>query len=422
MKNVLEPDFQTSLLKTIVQDTAFLSRHRALLEEKMFKDAGERDIAKRVIAFYDKYLSTPSKTSLVQVFTDEGFDRDDVKERIAPYYDNEIRNTDYIRDKTLEFVRKIRLQDTLVSCTRLLDAGDFSGILDSIRKVVGDFESGDDLGDLFWKNKKKVLQALDVKEDFIPTGLSWLDEALDGGPRRGTENVIVTPPNKGKTTMLVNIGKYAALAGFNVAHYTLELSSKVIQRRYFMSMVRMSKADLKDRQKTAYDKICKIAEKVCEESLIVKQYSSRSASLDTIRGHLHKIKNTFGFFPDVIIIDYGDLLKPQRMYEEKRHELADTFRGIRDLGVEFNAVTWTATQTNRTGNRQDIITIDDLAECFEKAAVADTIVSVNQTLEEKRARPPVARLFMAKSRDDESLISGEIITEWDKAFCGNREE
>ena len=50
------------------------------------------------------------------------------------------------------------------------------------------------------------------------------------------------------------------------------------------------------------------------------------------------------------------------------------------------------------------------------------IISINQTLEEKRAREQTARLFFAKNRDDESLMTVEIKTDWKRAFIGNLEE
>ena len=60
----------------------------------------------------------------------------------------------------------------------------------------------------------------------------------------------------------------------------------------------------------------------------------------------------------------------------------------------------------------------EIANAF-KAGIADVIISINQTMEEKRSRPQTARVFFAKNRDDESLVTREIMSDWSRAFIGN---
>ena len=43
--------------------------------------------------------------------------------------------------------------------------------------------------------------------------------------------------------------------------------------------------------------------------LVVKEYPTRSASVQTIKSHLEKM-GTRDHKPDLIIVDYGDLIKP----------------------------------------------------------------------------------------------------------------
>jgi replicative DNA helicase len=265
-----------------------------------------------------------------------------------------------------------------------------------------------------------VLDTIDRTEKVVPTGMASIDNMLFGGTTRGTLNVIITPPNKGKSTFLINIGKYAALSGFKVVHYTFELSEDVINRRYFMSMVRMSKAELKSMKRTAFDRISRIAEKVASDSIIVKEYPAYCTTAATIRSHLHSVKNTRGFFPDLLIFDYADLMQSEERYKERRHELSSIYYGLRNLAKEFDAVSWTATQTNRTGNQGELITINDLAECFEKAAASDVMLSINQSLDDRRMHVPIARVFFAKSRDDASNESVEVLTDWQRSWIGDR--
>jgi len=416
--SVLSPEFQTNLTKAILQDPSFLSRYRTYLERGMFKDETESDVVRHALEFYDQYSATPSRDSFTLYLERQNYLTEDIEELVHPLYDEPVLNIDFLEDSLKDFVKKTRIKDVLLESTVLLDKGEYDRIYDRIKNTVLSFVDGD-VGDLFWKDKKKVLQELDAGEQFIPTGITSLDEKLGGGAVRKTLNVIVTPPNKGKSTSLVNVGKYAALAGFNVAHYTFELSANVIKRRYFMAMTRMSKKELKRKKATAYDKILDLADGIAEESIIVKRYPAYSCTVPMVREHINLVRNKYGFFPDVLIFDYADLMRSTKSYDQRRHELSEVYYTMRELADEFNAAAWTASQTNRSGASEELVTMEDLAECYEKAACADVMVSVNQTLDEKRSRPQTARLFLAKNRDDVSEVTVEVETDWERAWIGN---
>lgn len=417
--NVLNPEFQTKLTQAILQDHAFLKKNRVNIDGSLFKDKLENEVIRYVLKYYDEYKCTPSREILSDFMHKEGsYDFEDTIEQVGYLYEK-TSDIEYIENATIDFVKKSKFKDALIESTKLLDKSEYETIVKKVKEVFDEFTSGEDIGSLFWGDAKSVLKSLDVKEDSIPTGVHDLDDVLTGGAKRGTLNVVITPPNKGKSTLLVNVGKYAVLNGFNVVHYTFELSEMIINRRYMMSMTRMSKAEMKGKKKTAYDKILDLAGDVTNESLIVKRFMAMQAKVLHIKDHLRMVKNRFGFIPDVIIVDYADLIQPSHRYEQRRFELSAIYAELREIGVESNCVVWTASQTNRGGNSTELITIDDLAEDFNKAGIADVIISINQTMEEKRSRPQTARVFFAKNRDDESLVTREIMTDWSRAFIGN---
>jgi len=414
--DTLNPEFQTELAKAILQDHAFLPKHRRLVNHKLFKDKTESEVMRHALDYYDKYKCVPFKNVLLDYMSHKGYDIESLDEGSAYLFDGEVHDLSYIADSLQEFSRKARIKDTLLESMDLLKKGDYASIYRKIKESVVDYEGFDDVGSFFWDDVKSTIIGMDRKEEYIPTGISDVDNRMSGGAIRGTENVIVTPPNKGKTTILINIGKYAVLNGFKVVHYSLELSAEIIKRRYIMSMVRMTKNTIKAKKKTAYNKVLELAEGIQRESLIVKRYKASTCTVQNLYDHLNSVRDKLGFIPDVVIVDYGDLIKPSHRYDQKRHELAEIYSDLRDMAIEFNLALWTATQTNRAGNQDELITINELSECFEKAAIADVIISANQTLEEKRNNE--ARLFFAKNRDDESLVSVNVETDWAKAYIG----
>jgi replicative DNA helicase len=186
-----------------------------------------------------------------------------------------------------------------------------------------------------------------------------------------------------------------------------------------MSMVKMSKQEMKLKKKTAYDRILNVAEKMINHSLIVKKFPANSCNPNDIRRHLSFVKNKFGFIPDLMVFDYADIMKSNKLYEERRFEIESIYYDLRNIAEEYNSVNWTASQTTRNWKEKDIIEIEDVDECYKKAAASDVIVSLNQTLEERRSHPQTARLFVSKNRDDESQVEIQIKTDWSKAWIGN---
>ena len=64
---------------------------------------------------------------------------------------------------------------------------------------------------------------------------------------------------------------------------------------------------------------------------------------------------------------------------------------------ENNCVGWTASQTNRTGLNQEIITMQSISEAFNKCFVADFIFSVSRTPDDKQNNS--GRIYIAKNRN-----------------------
>ena len=105
-----------------------------------------------------------------------------------------------------------------------------------------------------------------------------------------------------------------------------------------------------------------------------------------------------GFIPDVIIVDYADLIKPEgSSKEEKRHQLETIYEELRGVSQIIGCPIWTASQTNRSGLNAEVITMESISEAFNKCFVADFIFSVSRTIEDKNTNG--GRVFIAKNRN-----------------------
>lgn len=410
----MTPEISENLLRVVVQDHSFLQTHYRYVNSEMFSFKPHQVISKFVLKFFDKYKSTPSSTALRGFLEDyEKGASKELEDEIDILYSEKVSDISYYKNHVKDLYNQTKVTKALHRGMELVKSGKYDEIYKELRDAISNINSDDGLGDLFWKEKESILKSLDVKEDVIPTGFWEWDERLSGGAARKTENVIIAKPGGGKSTVLINIGKNAVMRKYKVVHYSLELSAKVMKRRYAMCLTGMSKTELRENKLKAYQRLTNYSKRVQDDSLIIKRYLAGSCSVPTIREHMNFIRNSRGFIPDVVIIDYADLMRPMKDRGDLRHEISDTYLGLRDLAEEFNIALWTASQTNRGGADKELISNEDFSEAYAKAAHADTVTSFNQNLTEKSQG--LARLFQAKSRDDESGGVIHIKVDWSRA-------
>jgi len=190
---------------------------------------------------------------------------------------------------------------------------------------------------------------------------------------------------------LVHLGTQALREGKTVVHYTLELQDMVVASRYDSCLTRIPLQSLSAFKEKIYEEVQDIAGK-----LIVKEYPTKTASTQTIRTHLEKLRMR-DINVDMVIVDYGDLLRPIRYLKEKRNELESIYEELRAVAAEYKCPVWTASQTNRSGLNAEVITMESISEAFNKCFIADFIFSISRTIEDKTVNG--GRMFVAKNRN-----------------------
>jgi replicative DNA helicase len=146
--------------------------------------------------------------------------------------------------------------------------------------------------------------------------------------------------------------------------------------------------DRKEDIKSSYDKM-KLGR------LFIKEYPTNSASIFTLRAHIERL-DLKGFKPDIIIIDYADIMRSTRQYDSLRHELKLVYEELRALAMELGVPVWTASQSNKEGANSDVIDVTNMSEAYGKAMICDGIVTISRKAHEKSTG--WGRLFVAKNR------------------------
>lgn len=110
---------------------------------------------------------------------------------------------------------------------------------------------------------------------------------------------------------------------------------------------------------------------------------SKTCDIDTMENDIDELIARENFVPDVIVIDYADLMKVRRSTGQKRNDLDDLWESLRSLAQTRQILLVTASQTNRGSADAKYIRDVDVAEDWSKIAKLDLGIGLCQTEEMK---------------------------------------
>jgi replicative DNA helicase len=224
----------------------------------------------------------------------------------------------------------------------------------------------------------------------VPTGWDIIDEVMDGGLGAGELGVIVAPAGIGKTWMLQAIGASGMKKGLTVVHYSLELNQTYVGLRYDTVFSGITTGNIKFYKEDVQKKIDQL-----KGNLYVKYYPTRSATVQTINAHMKQLEMQ-SIKPNMVIVDYADIVKPLGTFREKRHSIGDNYERLRELAGEFEIPVWTASQANRSSLEEDVIDASKVSEDYSKVMTSDFVMSISRKVEDKISN--TARCHVIKNR------------------------
>jgi len=91
-----------------------------------------------------------------------------------------------------------------------------------------------------------------------------------------------------------------------------------------------------------------------------------------------------GFIPDVIVIDYADILAPEDPRMPPRDQVNDTWKSLRRLSQERHCLVLAPTQANASSYDTHTMTMRNFSEDKRKLAHVTGMIGLNQTENEKK--------------------------------------
>ena len=138
-------------------------------------------------------------------------------------------------------------------------------------------------------------------------------------------------------------------------------------------------------------------------SLRIHNSPSGTLSVMDIRAELQSWERESGFVPEVIIIDYADLLAPPVGITEYRHQINEGWKQMRSMSQDLNCLLVTATQANAASYKSELLGRWNFSEDKRKLAHVTGMVGINATLQEEHRQ--ICRLNWIVRREDKFVYS-----------------
>jgi len=385
--------FQNRVIQAALIDYKFFQQIILICKPVYFNSETHRVLWNIIVDYFVKYNSTPTYEVIrIELGNETNADIVESVKVLLKEIETNVNQIElnHTKDIAAQFCTNKEMEQAILDSVELLksDKSDaIKGRIEEAMKHVHVIDTGHEYFDALEERTK-----LNPRKT-IPTGFKLLDhiDYLEGGLAGGELGVIMAPTGGGKSFWLTAIGKGALDAGKNVVHYTFELSEINIGKRYDSAITGIPTKNLKEN----YDDVEKMLANYKGGKLIIKEFPTRSANIHKIKFHIDRLISS-GFVPDLIILDYADLMRSTRAYEQRTWELEAIYEELRGYGMETKTPIWTASQTNRGGLDEDIIGLDKIADAYSKAMVTDFIMTFSRNLVEKGTNK--GKLYIAKNR------------------------
>jgi replicative DNA helicase len=90
------------------------------------------------------------------------------------------------------------------------------------------------------------------------------------------------------------------------------------------------------------------------------------------------------FMPDIVIVDYLDIMRPDTRREDKRFEHEDIANDLRGIAQEFMVAMWVNKQADRAARHSDKVGAENMAESYGPARIADVVLGLARPPQEKQ--------------------------------------
>jgi len=383
---------EETILENLVLNEEYSLKVLPFVQPEYFTDIVERKVFGLIKSFVEKYKALPSKESLIIEIEDiEDFTEDQYNNAVSMVSnfseDKETNNKDWLNDQTETFCRDRALYNAIMSSVEIIKGKEKKYTKDAIPKILSDalavsFDTS--VGHDYIENSDARYDSLHRIEKRIPFDLEQFNTITKGGLPPKSLNIWMAGTAVGKSMFMCHHAANCLVQNKNVLYITLEMAEERIAERIDANIMDISMDDLYKLSKKEYISKLKSSTSGISGKLIVKEYPTACANVNHIRNLLSELKIKRGFVPDIIFVDYLNIMSSARIRSDGANSysfvksIAEELRG---LAVEEDVPIVSATQVNRGGFSNSDFGLEDTSESWGLPATVDFMCALISTEE-----------------------------------------
>jgi replicative DNA helicase len=369
--------FQVKVLGALLTQRDFLLNIADALDSEYFESSAHKWVIDYIIKYFGQYHTYPTiETLSIEIKKiDNEVLRISLTDSLREAYKMaDVADLEWVEKEFSDFCKNQQMKKAIMTSVDLLNLGDYDGI----RGLINDaMKAGEEknIGHLYEADVEARYREDDRRA--IPFPWKTFNELTQGGYGKGDLVLLFGNPGGGKSWGVIAMAAYAAALGYNVVHYTLELSEGYVGKRYDAVFSGIDVDKLEQHRTEVEEAIGKVKGKI-----VIKEYAPKRASLDTIEAHLQQLEHQNQFKPDLVIIDYLDLLRTKGR-KERKDEIDDVYTEAKGLAKQLNIPIVSPSQANRSGADKGILQAENAAGSYDKIMIGDIIISLARGRKDK---------------------------------------
>lgn len=359
---------QKQLIEALLSSKDIFTRCVGIIKPEYFDPEYVQPV-KFILDYFNKHNTVPSVRILNAEF-------DDINIKLME--DVTLDEIAYTTSEVELFCQQSGLYSVILDAAPQIMSGkkeNFGNLLERIQEALA-ITVERDMGIEMYDNPENMLVSLIDSQVYEPTGIKGLDGPLGGGLARKQFTLFSANSGGGKSVMLSNLGGNYARQGYHVVYISLELSQEMIFLRNSSIMTSVDTDAWRE-------SIPQIAETLLQQkkdgagSYTVKRMPNGSCAND-IRAYLKLYEMEKKHRPDVLIVDYVDLMHPNGGPKNMSISEQDKLKSeqLAEIAHNYNAVAISASQQNREGIRATTPDQGMIAGGITKINTVDNYISI----------------------------------------------
>lgn len=379
------------VLTSLVKNEEYLRKFLPHIKPEYFEDLSEQRLFKLIAEYAGKYNEPPDQSTLqVAARNDQSLSEKQGDDLLSVIKDvasiTPTKNMEFLKKTTQDWVQMRAVYNALQKGIAVYQGEDSSITIAAVPDILAQAISVSfdaQIGQNYFDDAALRYEFYTNPESRIQFRMDPFNEATCGGVTRKTLNLLVAGTNVGKSLGLCSLAADYIRDGYNVLYISFEMREELVMQRVDANILNVPANALRDIPKEKFiDRVEAIRAKSYGQ-LVVKEFPPSSASVLNVRQVIDELKMKKSFLPDVIIVDYLQIMASYRLPYSvgSYYYFKSVAEELRALAVETNTTIWSAAQFNRGQMSSTEVSMDGIAESAGIAHTADGMWALVRTEE-----------------------------------------